>query len=96
MEETVKICKGCGRLLPLSEYHVNNGYKDGHDTKCKKCHIEMKKRGGSAVKAQKAQEQKQETQPTTTLADFSNKLLFAELRRRGFSGELRISQSYTI
>ena len=33
---------------------------------------------------------------TLTLADFNDDQLFAELRRRGFSGELRYSKVYSV
>ena len=32
-----KICKKCGRLLPLSMFHKNKKNKDGHISSCKDC-----------------------------------------------------------
>lgn len=36
MMET-KICKKCGRELPLSEFHKHKGMKDGYINECKEC-----------------------------------------------------------
>jgi len=32
-----KICRGCNAEKSLSEFHINNKSKDGHQWKCKKC-----------------------------------------------------------
>lgn len=37
MENLTKICKECGRELPLSQFNKNKGMKDGHVNICKDC-----------------------------------------------------------
>ena len=32
-----KVCKKCGRELPLDQYFRNKAMKDGHDSQCKEC-----------------------------------------------------------
>jgi len=34
---THKICKGCNQLLPISEFQLKSGSKDGYNNKCKVC-----------------------------------------------------------
>lgn len=34
---TLKICRECKRPLPLTEYHIHNGCRDGLQPKCKEC-----------------------------------------------------------
>lgn len=33
----MKPCKKCGKTLPLTEFYVHKGMKDGHLNKCKSC-----------------------------------------------------------
>lgn len=37
-----KICRECGRELPIGDFYVNNMSKDGHRNICKHCYIERK------------------------------------------------------
>lgn len=37
MEKSTKICKDCGRELPLEMFSKNKGMKDGHINSCKDC-----------------------------------------------------------
>ena len=32
-----KVCKQCGKLLPLEDFYINNSMSDGHFNKCKEC-----------------------------------------------------------
>ena len=43
MKDT-KICKKCGRELPLSEFHKQKGTKDGYRNVCKECWQQYYKR----------------------------------------------------
>ena len=36
-QQTTKPCIRCGEYKPLSQYHKNKKYKDGHDGRCKPC-----------------------------------------------------------
>lgn len=39
-----KICKKCGRELPISEFHKNKSKKDGYSSWCKECNKEHEKK----------------------------------------------------
>lgn len=80
-----KVCKVCGKELPINEFGVNNRSKDGHTNKCKSCVQKLRKNlfGGITQQGVKA---------TFKISDFTDDMLFAELRRRGFTGELRYSK----
>lgn len=43
-----KVCRGCKRELPLSEFHRNENYPDGRLNKCRRCMY--KKYGHNYVK----------------------------------------------
>ena len=38
-KEPTKVCRTCGRELPLSEYYAKHDAKDGHASCCKECRI---------------------------------------------------------
>lgn len=38
-----KVCKKCGRELPLSEFYKGKTYKDGHKNECKECFNQQRK-----------------------------------------------------
>lgn len=33
-----KTCKICNKIKPIDQFHLHKSMKDGHDSKCKKCH----------------------------------------------------------
>lgn len=81
-----KVCKLCGKELPIEQFYHNSATKDGYDNKCKECRK-------LTVKAYKLrQKTEKEEQHTLSLANFDDHTLFAELRKRGYSGELRYSK----
>lgn len=50
MEKTSKICKECGRTLPLEQFNKNSGMKDGHVNICKDCQrLQRQKRRGQVI-----------------------------------------------
>lgn len=40
-EVKTKVCKKCGRELPLDQFHMNDNCKDGHVGTCKICNEEV-------------------------------------------------------
>ncbi len=84
-----KVCKTCGKELPLNEFGVNNRLKDGHTNQCKACAKKLRGNisGGITQQGIKA---------TFKISDFTDDMLFAELRRRGFTGELRYSKVVSV
>ena len=84
-----KVCKECGQSLPKSNFSKNKATKDGLANYCKKCDKERRRKScvGKNKKVLKA---------TLKMSDFDDNMLFAELRRRGYTGELRYSKVVNI
>ena len=84
-----KVCKECGQSLPISNFSKNKATKDGLANYFKTCHKQptRKSRGGITQQVLKA---------TLKMSDFDDNMLFAELRRRGYTGELRYSKVVNI
>jgi len=92
VKENTKVCRKCGRRLPLSEFPVSEKSHDGHIHTCRECHRAAKKaaadkwweahRGALAAKVKGA--------------ELTDEELFAELRRRGWSGELTKTDKATL
>lgn len=87
MEENVvtKKCVTCGRELPVSEFHKNKKNKDGIQNKCKSCVYEYNR-------AYNKSEHLNKVYLNPDLAKFQPRELIAELRARGYSGELSYKQ----
>ena len=87
MEENVvtKKCVTCGRELPVSEFHKNAKNKDGLQSKCKSCVSEYNRAYNRAEHLNKVY-------LNPELAKFQPRELIAELRARGYSGELSYKQ----
>lgn len=85
-----KICKVCGAMLPLSQFHKHAGNKDGLQNACKECRKVQSRgqiNGGITQQGIKA---------TFKISDFDDNMLFAELRRRGYAGELHYNRVVSI
>ena len=77
-----KVCKECGQSLPISNFSKNKATKDGLANYCKKCDKERRRKSSGGI--------------TLKMSDFDDNMLFAELRRRGYTGELRYSKVVNI
>ena len=75
MEET-KICKECGRELPLSHFSRN---KYGPLSVCKECCNRKRLRSAESAKSEDA--------PSSSLEDLPDAAIVEELRRRGYTVE---------
>lgn len=82
-----KVCSRCGRELPTSDFFKNKSSKDGLAHYCKECERERRSK-----KNDKGGITQQGVKATFKISDFTDDMLFAELRRRGFTGELRYSK----
>lgn len=90
MGEETKTCPYCGRKLPLSSFYRNKNTKDGHARLCKEC--EKRKYGAYKRLDRELVVAQQGVKATLSLADFDDAMIFAEIRRRGYTGELRLSK----
>ena len=102
--EMTKKCSKCGRELPVSEFYKNNRTKDGYCYYCKSCHDESVKKSKCLKKdvthktmsEQPKQVHLNKVYSNPELAKFQPRELIAELRARGYSGELSIRQVITV
>ena len=78
--EPMKVCKGCGRNLPLSAFALHDKSKDGHMSECKEC------RRRKSSKASKG----------NPLEKFTARELMHELSRRGYDGEISYVEVHKI
>lgn len=99
MEEIkTKLCRKCGRELPLSEFHKKYSSKDGLQSFCKECSnkaaSEHAKRSTEKKKAKKIEdariefEKKYKIYTNKDLAKFTPRELILELKARGYVGTL--------
>lgn len=82
-----KICKGCGKELPLSDYHKDERMIGGHKNYCREC---VSKQEEEKKKVKKAM---QEDNP---LSAFKPRELIEELRKRGYRGKLQYVYEITL
>lgn len=80
-EEKKKVCKECGRELPLSEFARHDKSKDGHMSVCKECRRRKHSKTDSAV---------------NPLEKFTARQLMHELKRRGYDGEISYVEVHKI
>lgn len=79
-EIKTKKCPKCGRVLPLSEFHLRQAAADGLQAWCKECQKE--RRGGH----------KMNKDCNPDLAQFTPRQLIQELKNRGYTGEIQYVQ----
>ena len=82
-ETKTKVCKLCGRELPLHEFGRDARTADGLQVYCRECSKQ------AMMRTRRAKVEKDKERATYGLASFSDEELFNELRRRGFSGYLK-------
>ena len=93
-----KLCKGCGRELPTTDFYTNNKAKDGLATYCKECSNRLsteyarKRRERKKAEAKENEriefEKKYKVYTNRELAKFNPRELMLELKARGYEGEL--------
>ena len=93
-----KLCKKCGRELPLSDFYTNSKAKDGYATYCKVCSnaisVEYARKRRERKKAEAEEnervefEKKYKIYTNRELAKFTPRELMLELKARGYTGDL--------
>ncbi len=93
-----KVCKHCGRELPLSDFYTNSKTKDGYATYCKVCSnaisVEYARKRRERKKAEAKEneriefEKKYKIYTNKDLAKFTPRELILELKARGYVGTL--------
>ena len=106
MEESTetKVCKKCGRELPITEFALNKNLKDGHVGRCKDC-VNAYQRQRYARKKGKTLE-RANPNPVLLNPKFSSKTprelqqelreLKEELIARGFNCEIKLTYLHEI
>lgn len=88
--ENFKKCSKCGRELPASEFWKNASTEDGLQTYCKECgNVYAKNRKKTPGGLNKIYSNPE-------LARFSPRELIAELKARGYTGELKFTQTISL
>ena len=82
----MKECSRCHRVLPESEFYKNISSKDGLQFWCKSCSNDYDKN----VRHLKNKGKMGDENPA--LAEFTPRQLIDELRKRGYTGELKYTQ----
>ena len=83
-----KVCKRCGRELPLHEFGRHTRTADGLQTYCRECCAASVKRARKK-KADKKVLEVMHVKDANPLVVFTNQELLDEIKRRGYTGYLK-------
>ena len=96
MEQETKVCKCCGRELPVNNFKSSRwGGRVSVCTECATNKLRENKQKRLDEQKQKVETMRAETRQLC-LADFTPRELMAELKRRGYEGTLTYVETYTI
>lgn len=88
-----RICKCCGRELPLEKFNKN---AFGYTHVCNECTSKNRSEAAKRRNEMKAKISDAENARNLRLQDFTPRELLEELRRRGYEGKLRYVQVHEI
>lgn len=84
-EMATKVCRNCGRELPVSEFNKRSASADGLQFWCRDC---MHKSYNESHSRRRALSSSSHDDASNPLASFKPRELIEELRRRGYKGKL--------
>lgn len=87
----VKFCRKCHRMLPRTEFNKCANHKDGLQSYCKECDREHGKLRNGTTGTYKVEEIH-----SLSLTEYSVRELLAELRNRGYKGEIYKTEKLSI
>jgi ribosome-binding protein aMBF1 (putative translation factor) len=95
MEQETKVCKCCGRELPMSNFKKGRW---GYVSVCMDCDKQHRaeNRQTRIDKAKQKVEDVRAENRQLCLNDFTARELMAELKRRGYEGKLVYTETHTI
>lgn len=87
MEQKVetRVCRECGKELPITDFQ-ETGRKGTRMHVCRTC---VNAKRSAAIKAKVRL-------PYIDMSKFDDEALFAELRKRGYAGELQLSKTIAV
>lgn len=92
MENETKLCFKCKRTLPRYMFWKNTNASDGLYSYCKECCSKIKKKQREEKKLRQGGNLKK-IYSDSKLAIFTPRQLIEELKSRGYSGELKYTQT---
>ena len=95
MEQETKVCRCCGRELPISNFKIGRWGVVSVCNECDKQHRAEKRQERIDKAKQKVEDVRAENRQLC-LADFSPRELMAELKRRGYEGKITYVETHTI
>ena len=87
MGAIIQKCTKCGKEQPLDEFPIDSRHKTGHRAICYDCY---------RARTKELHDQKKREKDENPLSKFQPRELIAELRRRGYRGELELVQKVVI
>ena len=95
MEQETKVCKCCGRELPIGNFKIGRW---GYVSVCMDCDKQHRAENRQARidKAKQKVEDVRAENRQLCLNDFTARELMAELKRRGYEGKLVYTETHTI
>lgn len=91
--EATKVCKSCGRELPIGQFGVSHL---GTFSTCRECVRKHQAQAHQKRRVEKQQTKNVEAAKRTRLSEFTPRELMAELKRRGYEYTMRYVETHVI
>lgn len=99
--EKTKVCKKCGRSLPVTEFNKHSKTADRLQPYCKECQHKAiaerrAKKKGDATRGKATKEIQEVVPPMVFLITATDREILQELAKRGYTGTLTKTVTFTI